>query len=561
MKRTLISLFILTFILFGNYGCKKDNLALPDKKELLPSSGSNNLETNENNEDLMVLGPQLQNPYTVANMTIALSNLIASEGLGCSSSLFNVRTTHKYVKFMPQNEAQLQILFDDTTLVLFDYPLDREVIVPGVYYRDSSITDTLVPTFQYACVPVNYVFPNEVNYSVLATLYLPEGDELLNTAIQNDSSIDACRDALVDEALLITNNSLEYSAKTNNTTTDKFKTNIFGSRSSWFPSGAIVVFDNRKNQYMPVEGVKVRVRRWFEIREALTSISGYFFIPHKFKRDVNYSIKWERNDFDIRSGFLGQAYFNGPKQSIPWNLWILSGKSRHYATAHIAAIHYFYYCQGFYLTPPLGNTFLSPRLKIAVHTAEEPWYMDGIAATHPGTRVFGAFPVIDLYGGSRRSDFIYGTTIHELAHYAHWGFDPYNYNNDTHSRLRIAESWADGVEWVFAKWRYGSYGDPGDPNFHTGGTNNYQDRTVGDDDVYTSIVVDMIDNQNQQVIPSEHSTYYYLYPIDEVNGYQIHEIEQSLRGVTYWNEWRNNLINNYNNATENNLYALFASWN
>jgi hypothetical protein len=31
--------------------------------------------------------------------------------------------------------------------------------------------------------------------------------------------------------------------------------------------------------------------------------------------------------------------------------------------------------------------------------------------------------------------------------------------------------------------------------------------------------------------------------------------------VSTWNEWRDNIKNSYNNATENNIDALFAHWN
>ena len=34
-----------------------------------------------------------------------------------------------------------------------------------------------------------------------------------------------------------------------------------------------------------------------------------------------------------------------------------------------------------------------------------------------------------------------------------------------------------------------------------------------------------------------------------------------LIGIRYWNDWKNNIKNKYNNGTENNLDAVFDHWN
>jgi hypothetical protein len=47
---------------------------------------------------------------------------------------------------------------------------------------------------------------------------------------------------------------------------------------------------------------------------------------------------------------------------------------------------------------------------------------------------------------------------------------------------------------------------------------------------------------------------------DQVSGYSIRQIEDALQSKKTWNEWRDNIKNSYNNATEKNLYALFAHW-
>jgi len=115
-------------------------------------------------------------------------------------------------------------------------------------------------------------------------------------------------------------------------------------------------------------------------------------------------------------------------------------------------------------------------------------------------RLLGLLPVISLHSsgpngtGARFSDEVYGTTIHELAHASHWEFRRNNWNfNLTEARLQ--ESWAEGVEWIFARLRYGSYGDRPDR------TNGYQGRllTVPNYLTYTPIAVDLFDSRDQSI--------------------------------------------------------------
>jgi hypothetical protein len=75
-------------------------------------------------------------------MQTAYSNLVLEDPEFCNND-FNVRTTHYYVKFMPQNEIDVEALFDDSTLILYDYPIDREILNNGNYHKDPSIFENL----------------------------------------------------------------------------------------------------------------------------------------------------------------------------------------------------------------------------------------------------------------------------------------------------------------------------------------------------------------------------------------------------------------------------------
>jgi hypothetical protein len=73
---------------------------------------------------------------------------------------------------------------------------------------------------------------------------------------------------------------------------------------------------------------------------------------------------------------------------------------------------------------------------------------------------------------------------------------------------------------------------------------------------YTQVVVDMIDVANDFSNEGKASILQ-----DNVTGYTIRQIEDALVGQTNWIGWRDNIKHLHNNATEQNLDALFNAWN
>lgn len=69
-------------------------------------------------------------------MQQAFEDLIA-QGV-FNGSEFNIETTHHYVKFFPQNDEEYDLLTSDSTLILYDYPLDYEIVKMGDYYHSLS---------------------------------------------------------------------------------------------------------------------------------------------------------------------------------------------------------------------------------------------------------------------------------------------------------------------------------------------------------------------------------------------------------------------------------------
>ena len=74
-----------------------------------------------------LIGQKLENPYSVENMRKAMGNLRNSNDDYRMADL-EIEATHLYLKFMPQNEDQLSLLLQDSTVVYYTYPLDHELL-------------------------------------------------------------------------------------------------------------------------------------------------------------------------------------------------------------------------------------------------------------------------------------------------------------------------------------------------------------------------------------------------------------------------------------------------
>ncbi|KAA1245442.1 hypothetical protein [Aquimarina sp. RZ0] len=546
MIKNSIKTFLVFALMIIGVSCEKDD-EIPVISETLENNKKNTKVAFQNGA--IVLGQKLQNPYAVENMKKAYQNL--TDGLTTGITVPN--KTHYYVKFDPRTEEKLDLLKNDESLELFSYPLDYEMVEGGDYYHDPQIPIDEV-TYQYSAVPVTYKFP-DVPYQILEELYLPKTSSNSGTGERYDIFINA----LEDEALRITGN-LDAEIKTDALAKKKF--------DKWNPDGHIMVWDNTTgvNRFVPVVGVEVRARRWFRIEKAITDANGYFRTS-SFRRPVNYSIKWERHDYSIRSGNFVQAILNGPKNRERWDVnlgtsgsnWV-TDVQQYYALIHQAA-HDYYYTDRFGLSSPPKNGILKPQIKISANFNTNPNKAPGHAALY--ARIGGIFPSIYIRRWGDDEEAIYGTTIHELAHAAHWDMDREAFrflakNAYLNPGLpkeakehfeRVIESWPEGVEWQFTTHRYRRLTN--NPQYSYVQGNQFD--TALERPIYTPVVVDLMDDFNQNTNNSD-------LPIDIVSGYTIQQIEQGLIGSLSWNHWRDNMILRHNNFTEIFVPGLFNNW-
>lgn len=511
------------------YSCQNENeLTTQTQEQLINLNEQDGLKK-------MVLGKKLENPYTVENMRKALNNIkkaIKPSQKRTEQQNIEINTTHLYIRFKPVNEEELNLIERDTTLLLFDHPLDYEIEEEGDFYQDPEIPDEL-PTYQYTYVEIDKKLPN-VAFDLLANLYLPEDDEtdaeqkLTNSKSNIQINSKNINQLLETEALKITDN-LEKEEENN-----MAQRCWFCAPSKWKPKGKITIWDTTLGRYIGVEGVKVRAGRWFKWRHAITNSKGEYKFVSKFRRKVRYKMDWERYHFALRSGFWASAQYRGPYKKGDWNWKIRNGdRHQYYGTIFRAAYHYYYKdIKG--LRRPPKNTFWKSQLRIRASRRQNA----GKLGSHLGVRrVWGLGDGVYIYTFGKSSSQTYATTIHELAHASHWNFQRINHN---FSKKILAESWARGVEWELTRMVYPVYKYLG------------RERKTGD---YTLAVADMIDDRN-----NEYTNNGYTDKRDRVSGYTIRQLEDALKGINTWNGWRNNIKNKYNNSSEEHLNTLFSAY-
>lgn len=547
-KPILIIVFFLTLI-----SCNKD------EQFLEKNNNSSLFLTDEDKEGMIEIGKKLKNPYSIENMKKALKNL---KSLNKNLKNIDIKPTHLYVRFKPKNELELDLLKKDSTLVLYDYPLDFEIKKTGDFYHDPTLPLSQ-PTYQYAAVSTEKKLNKKIESEILSKLFIPDENKNNSKSSMTSNEIDI----LVDEALRITDNLEEI----------KDKSFDVKRRRKWRPSGRIRVWDDVADRFVPVVGIEVRARRWFTTHKGTTNSQGFYNCDGRFRRRANYSLKWETYHFSIRSGTFGQAVHKGPKTRGSWSPNfgrnrgnIVNDIGQYYALIFQGARDY-YYGNRFGLASPPRNSFFRPQTKIAANRSRRQLRKRSHAAIY--ARTGGVLPTIYIREWSRNADRVYAVTVHELAHYSHWNLNrkafrsivknayipPFNWvsqlQTGKESYAAVLESWANGVEWRFAQERYRN--TLRIPNYEY--TENYQNYRIPGRNIYTSLVVDLIDNENQRNTRGHAGNT--DFPLDRVSGYSIQQIERALTGAESWNSWRDRIIRiDPNNPTRNRVNELFGNW-
>jgi hypothetical protein len=345
-----------------------------------------------------ILGNQRTNPYTIANMHQAYTNL----GLPG----YSVNVTNLYVRFLPNSAEQLGILdslLDSQDLEMFDAPVDYDVLQEGDYYQDPSIPDSSV-TWQYAVVPPSFQFPAGITYQVLSQIHIP-GDDY--TAVETEAErLASIQDSIIcsggisrSNRILIPDCGPDYHWDYNllqcvcNCCPDGYYWDgtqclpippppppLPPAPDAQVPAGNITVSDVNFGTTPGVRTARVVAKRWFKIQRVYTDINGNFQFTKRFKHKVKINVKFRNNDAVIKSvrgiRFWQMLYpvtktigvFSGNKNNIHYNFQkyntAVSFKGNLYwaaATVHNSVQEYRNYCilENFGLPPSHLKIFLS----------------------------------------------------------------------------------------------------------------------------------------------------------------------------------------------------------
>jgi hypothetical protein len=424
-----IAVFLSLFVVFSS--CQKE--------EMIDSQSDTGVQTESKGK--IVLGQQIENPYSIENMKKAYESL-RSQGQLKSASITEdvIEPTHLYVRFLPVDSIELNVLTRDTTLELFDYPLDYNIEEEGFYYHDPEIPEDR-PTWQYTAVPIDYEFPN-VKYEIIEECFIPE--DSIETELKSTGESDFLA-LLEHESFRLTGNlDAEFEQESN------LKSEKWGLPSKKEPKGTIRVH----NTIAGLDGVmrvKVRVHRAVKIKSAYTNTSGYYHIKKGFRYKVHYAVIFENaSGFKIWGNwaFTAPAHYNmgwHSKSGHNRDIYRNSGAWK-WATVNNAVHKYRDYCNTFSISKPPSNMRVWVFEKSDGSTMgsasmlRRTWGLYGFTSKSKLGNFFlktnginlsvntltlitkFAQPDLTISVNSNKvgTDDVYNTTFHECAHASHW---------------------------------------------------------------------------------------------------------------------------------------------
>ncbi|MBO6170079.1 MAG: hypothetical protein J6O51_08945 [Bacteroidales bacterium] len=237
------------------------------KNALLPWNGKSQ-EEEDLAHDMIVLGEQLPDPYSVTNMSKALQSIVPA-GAGRTT----LDPTDYYVRFLPKDEQQLQALVE-RGLELIDHPLDYRIVKDGDWYHDPSLPEGDI-TWQYAVVPVDFSFPKGIRYERLDDCFIAEH----NPATKSDG-IDW--EAVEREAFRLTGND------------DMLLTKADAEGGTHKPEGRIAIMDpGFDEEPVGVKGVKVCCNAFVKFSTCFTDEEGYYKMGRSFSSNVRYRLVFQ----------------------------------------------------------------------------------------------------------------------------------------------------------------------------------------------------------------------------------------------------------------------------
>lgn len=498
-----------------------------EEESLLLENSTRDRSTTEATQEVVEgeirLGEKINSPLLLKNMQRAADSLSKRKGTSLRSAVV-LEPTHYYVRFLPKDSAEYETLVADTLLDLTPYPLDYELSCGDSYHDPSLPYDSY--QWQYTTVRTNYDLEKHgIKHEVLDEIYMPNedifGEQESSVRSAQIAETDAISwDELLEEAIRQTTPANQTSLK-----------------AKWTPGATIKAYDDALGTYIPLQGVKVRICTFAFVKEdRITDANGQVSFDSR-RLSASYSIEWEDKNWDIRDDGT-QAYYNGPRQESWWNLNIGSGaqKSLHYSAIHRALYKYYYGNVDGLIRP-------SKALKISYQTGDDP-DGDAVGSTTPAIVRTWSWLLSSIkiyaedYYGLRRTQDVFSTTIHELAHASHaCRMNKEEYDNTSKF---VRDSWACTVDWYLTLNEYHNL-NANDAIIDKLDNNNSEQNWPNTSRPlrYSPLFIDMIDEYNQKKDPHSSNV-----PDDNIDGYTISKIDGSLTQIKCYNDVESFMVKN-----------------
>ena len=224
----------------------------------------------------------LPDPYSLINMQSVYDQYLGDGEV----VLF---PTHFYVRFLPQNSEQLDVLLNNVNLNLSPTPLDLNPMDEEEYMQ--NVTSSGDYYWLYDIVDVNFVFPIGVQYEIIRPCYFPEANEIISSTRGEIIAVEAAACSKLGYELHASVNSL----------------------SKQYPSGVIGMYDNDLSRSVPVKGVKVECSFCGKRGFAYTNSNGEYEIPVGFCVNPSYKLVFKNErGFSIMS----ELHLLSPTRSV-----------------------------------------------------------------------------------------------------------------------------------------------------------------------------------------------------------------------------------------------------
>ena len=501
----------------------------------------------------------------------AVQPRLVAEGKISSNREITLKPSHIYIRFLPKDSVEVDLLEKTEGIELYDYPFDYEIEDLGQYYHDPTIPEGQ-PTWQYTVLEVGFKFPRTVKYEILEKLFLPEEPAVSANYFPPDENPCVIEERLVNEAMRITDNTDDIVPISENCGGGSPGSGG-GTSCVGCPRGQILVenpfFGNIvrvengvTREYDGVPNVKARARRWFTIKTAQTNDDGIFVINHNFGKAVNFSVKYTNVHAFVKPvaiGF-GPALLNGPKQKGFWEYRSNRGSGSYLWGAIMRGVDDYHniYAPQFNIGAPPDDI----KFKACANND------CGLTTMLHQTSTFFLSPLgkwlfSDIRVGDKDMNYreLYQVTIHELGHAAHWKLaGDWNVSSNwkmawAHKYMR--EAWATGIADVAYNDKFGAPWYWGDCS-----TNVRLRLARMKDDGYPRIFVeDLMDNINEFNAGNNNCDDLQ----DHVENFTLSQIFYALEDAfafksnTAMDKWRDNLADRIP-AQSDNLDEYFEQW-